>query len=62
MYVILKVTTFNEKEYRGTVMVFNTTFNNMSAISLAISFIGGGNRSTSRKPPTRDKLLTNFIT
>jgi len=25
------------------------------------SFIGGGNRSTRRKPPTCRKLLTNFI-
>jgi hypothetical protein len=31
-------------------MVFNVTFNNISAIS--ISFIGGGNRSTRRKPLT----------
>jgi hypothetical protein len=26
------------------------------------SFIGGGNRSTRRKPPTWRKSLTNFIT
>jgi hypothetical protein len=26
------------------------------------SFIGGGNRSTRRKPPTCRKSLTNFIT
>jgi len=25
-------------------------------------FIGGGNRRTRRKPPTRRKSLTNFIT
>ena len=41
-------------------MVFSTTFNNMSVIS--ISFIGGGNQRTPRKPPTGRKLLTNFIT
>jgi hypothetical protein len=35
------------------VTVFNTTFNN---ISVTVSFIGGGNQSTQRKP------LTNFIT
>ena len=27
-----------------------------------VSFIGGGNRSTQRKPPTCYKSLTNFIT
>jgi len=39
-------------------MMFNATFNNISAI-VAVSFIGGGNR---RKPPTCLKSLTNFIT
>ena len=29
---------------------------------LAVSFIGGGNRSTQRKPQTHHKSLTNFIT
>jgi hypothetical protein len=29
---------------------------------LAVSFIGGGNRSTRRKPPTFRKSLKNFIT
>jgi len=29
---------------------------------LAVSFIGGENRSTRRKPPTCHKSLTNFIT
>jgi hypothetical protein len=29
---------------------------------LVVSFIGGGNRSTQRKPPTFCKSLTNFIT
>ena len=38
-------------------MVFKTTFNNIS-----VSFIGGGNWSTQRKPPTCYKSLTNFIT
>jgi len=34
-------------------MVFNTTFNNISVILyVAVSFIGGGNRSTWRKPLT----------
>jgi len=29
---------------------------------VVVSFIGGGNRSTWRKPPTCRKSLTNFIT
>jgi len=29
---------------------------------MAVSFIGGGNRSTRRKPWTCSKSLTNFIT
>ena len=29
---------------------------------MEVSFIGGGNQSTVRKPPTCRKLLTNFIT
>jgi len=29
---------------------------------VAVSFIGGGNRSTRRKPPTCRKSLANFIT
>jgi hypothetical protein len=29
---------------------------------VAVSFIGGGNRSTRRKPQTCHKSLTNFIT
>ena len=29
---------------------------------VAVSFIGGGNRRTLRKPPTCRKSLTNFIT
>ena len=40
-------------------MVFNATFNNIPAIS---SFIGGGNWSTLRKPPTCHKSLTTCIT
>jgi hypothetical protein len=42
---------------------FNTTFNAeyFSYIN-AVSFIGKGNQSTRRKPPTCRKLLTNFIT
>jgi hypothetical protein len=32
-------------------MVFNATFNNISENIMAVSFIGGGNQSTQRKPP-----------
>jgi hypothetical protein len=35
---------------RFRVMVFNATFNNISVI-VVVSFIGGGNQSTRRKPP-----------
>jgi hypothetical protein len=43
------------------VMVFNATFNNIYHI-VVVSFIGGGNRSTRRKPATSRKSLTNIIT
>ena len=43
-------------------MVFNVTFNNISAkmYIVAISFIGEGNQSTWRKPLNCRKSLTNF--
>jgi hypothetical protein len=46
------------------VIVFNVNnlFNNISVILWAVSFLGGGNRSTHRKPLTCLKSLTNFIT
>ena len=40
-------------------MVFNTTFNNISVMLWRSVFIGGGNRRTRRKPPTCRKSLTN---
>ena len=43
-------------------MEFSTTFNNISVISFMVSFIGGGNWSTRRKPQTCRNSLTNFIT
>ena len=43
-------------------MVFNTAFNKNFSCIVAVSIIGGGNRSTRRKPPTCRKPLTNFIT
>jgi len=51
----------SEGKERFRFMVFNATFNNISVI-VAVSFIGVGNRSTSRKPPTCHKSLTNCIT
>jgi hypothetical protein len=42
-------------------MVFNATFNNISVIRVG-SFIGGGNRSTWRKPMPCRQSLTIFIT
>ena len=42
-------------------MVFHATFNNISVYIEDVSFIGGGNRSTRRKPMTCRKSLTNFI-
>jgi len=43
-------------------MVFNATFQQYFSYIVAVSFIGGGNGSTRRKPPTYRKVLTNFIT
>jgi len=40
-------------------MVFNATQQYFSYI-MVVSFIGGGNRSTRRKPPTCRMWLTNF--
>jgi len=53
---------FNQLYYLETtgvmVMVFNATFNNISAICyiVPVSFIGGVNRSVRRKPPNCHKL------
>jgi len=40
--------------------VFN--FQQFFSYIVAVSFIGGGNQSARRKPPTFHKSLTNFIT
>jgi len=45
--------------YIYTTAVF---FKGQLELGLLVSFIGGGNRSTRRKPPTCWKSLTNFIT
>jgi len=46
-------------------MVFNATFNNISVTqemyTVAVSFIGGGNWSTRRNPPSCRRSLTHFI-
>jgi hypothetical protein len=46
-------------------MVFNATFNDFQqyfSYIVAVSFIGGGNRSICRKASTCRKSLANFIT
>jgi hypothetical protein len=43
-------------------MVFNATFQQYFSYIVAVSFIGGGNWNTRRKPPTCCKTLTNFMT
>ena len=44
-------------------MVFNATFKStIFSYIMAVNSIGGGNRSTRRKPPTCRNALTNFIT
>ena len=52
----------NSWQIRVRALVFNATINNISVISVAVTFIGGGKCSTQRKPPTCLKSLTNFIT
>ena len=61
-YILVSIHSIITSMVRG--MVFNATFNNMSVISyiVAVSFIGGGNRSTQRKSPTCPKSRTNLIT
>jgi len=43
-------------------MVFNVTFQQYFSYIVMVNFIGGGNQSTRRNPPTCRKSLTNFIT
>jgi nitrate reductase gamma subunit len=43
-------------------MVFNAPFYNILSYIVAVSFIGGGNWRTQRKPLACRKSLTNFIT
>jgi hypothetical protein len=44
------------------IMVFNATPLSYFSYIVAVRFIGGGKRSTQRKPPTCRKWLTNLIT
>jgi hypothetical protein len=46
---------------RYMVLVFNGSFNIFFNYIVAVSFIGGGNQSTRRKPPIYCKSLTNCI-
>jgi len=43
-------------------MPLSTIFQLYFSYIVAVSFIGGGNWSTRRKPPTCRKSLTDFIT
>jgi len=43
-------------------ILYNATFGNYFSYIMTVSFIGGGNQSTWRKPLTCRKSLTNFIT
>ena len=42
-------------------MVFNATFNNILNYIVAVSFIGGVNRKTRRKPPTNLSQVTDEL-
>jgi len=49
-------------DYKGVAYGIKRHFQQYFSYILAVSFIGGGNRSTRRKPTTCRKSLTNFIT
>jgi hypothetical protein len=55
------LSSFGSKKVWLSLWDLNATFNNISYIA-TVSFIGGGNWSTWRKPPTSRKSLSNFIT
>jgi len=55
------ITQCNRLGLRVKAIVFNH-FQQYSNYIVAVSFIGGGNRSTRRKAPTCRKSMTNFIT
>jgi hypothetical protein len=59
-YTFLSCTTASmDSKWGGGVTVFNVTFYIFCYV-MTVSFIGGGNGSTGRKPPTCPKSLTNF--
>jgi hypothetical protein len=41
-------------------MVFNTAFNKIISYIVEVSFIGGGNQSTRRKPPSSKAIYINY--
>jgi len=43
---------YHQNDWLVGFMVFNTAFNNIFSYIMAVSFIGGGNQSTQRKPLT----------
>jgi hypothetical protein len=45
-----------------TILKINRQYEQYFSYVVAVSFIGGRNGSTRRKPPTCRKSLTNFIT
>jgi hypothetical protein len=49
-------------DYKDVAYGIKRHFQQYFSYILAVSFIGGGNRSTRRKPTTCRKSLTNFIT
>ena len=59
-----KFTNKMPRMYRGGGKGYDVTHNFQQYFSyfVAVSFIGGGNRSTHRKPPNCCKSTTNFIT
>ena len=59
-FIVFNATFSNISVVTVSFIVSNATFSNISVVT--VSFIGGGNRSTRRKPPTCRKSLTNFIT
>ena len=62
MYDIWRTSSDRKTLYGILVSVFSKEFQQYFSYIMTISFIGGGNQSTQRKPPTCHKSLTHFIT
>jgi hypothetical protein len=61
----LQYTLSLEIELSGLMVVVNGVYRHVQqyfSYIVTVRFIGGGNQSTPRKPPTCQKSLTNFIT